>query len=261
MVNRPVGGTSSPDAASEKLPAAASEESARVAIEAPPSVTPAATCTLALDASTYVGSVAVLRGGELVADAEVLMRGENEERLMPGVVAALAASGYSVRDVDRVVCGAGPGSFTSLRIAGSIAKGIAVGNGVPLFEVSSLALVVAGHAQTLPAGRYMATLDAMRGERYAALFAVGAAGSVTELERLGRVAESGVKAMCAERGAVSIGPGEALAGAPHARGVARLLELVLASGAVSLDSWEPDYGRDAEAQVKWESAHGRRLPR
>jgi len=30
---------------------------------------------------------------------------------------------------------------------------------------------------------------------------------------------------------------------------------------VDLASWEPDYGRLAEAQVRWEAAHGRPLPR
>ena len=255
-----MGWASAPGVADEKSPGVAGERSPGVAGERSPGVA-GAKCTLALDASTYVGTVAVLRGDALVADAEVLMRGEHEERLMPGVVATLAAGGYSVRDVERIVCGAGPGSFTSLRIAGSIAKGIAVGNGVPLYEVNSLALVVAGQADTLAVGRYLATINAMRGERFAALFEVGIDGAVRELERLGRLSDSASDEICTARGAVAIGPGELPARGPHARGVARLLAGVLAKGAVSLDSWEPDYGRDAEAQVKWEAAHGRRLPR
>jgi tRNA threonylcarbamoyladenosine biosynthesis protein TsaB len=38
-----------------------------------------------------------------------------------------------------------------------------------------------------------------------------------------------------------------------------LLESLLASGPVDLASWEPSYGRLAEAQVRWEAAHGRPL--
>ena len=49
--------------------------------------------------------------------------------------------------------------------------------------------------------------------------------------------------------------------APHARGVVRALAWLGARGPVSLDEWEPDYGRLAEAQVQWEDAHGRPLPR
>ena len=46
---------------------------------------------------------------------------------------------------------------------------------------------------------------------------------------------------------------------PDASAVASLLSRVIAAGAVPLDSWEPRYGRLAEAQVKWEAAHGRPL--
>ena len=218
--------------------------------------------TLALDASTYVGTVAVLRDRALVAEGEAVMRGEQEERLMPAVVATLGEAGCSVRDVTRVICGAGPGSFTSLRIAGAIAKGIATGNGARvdgLFAVSSLALIVAGRSAVLEPGRWLALLDAMRGERYAALYEVGAGGTVREAERLGLVRETEIARECERLGARAIGPKEMMEAAPHARGVAVLLDEILARGRVPLDTWEPDYGRLAEAQVKWEAAHGRLL--
>lgn len=217
--------------------------------------------TLAIDASTYVGTVAVLRGSELVAEGEAVMRGEQEERLMPAVVATLGEAGCAVRDVTRVICGAGPGSFTSLRIAGAIAKGVVLGNGPRaegLFTVSSLALVVAGHSPPLETGRWLALLDAMRGERYAALYE-SAGGRVRELERPRLVREADVADECARLGARAIGPREMVEAAPHARGAARLLDEIVARGAVALDTWEPDYGRLAEAQVRWEAAHGRSL--
>ena len=215
--------------------------------------------TLALDASTYIGTVAVLRGGAVIAESAVAMRGEDEERLMPAVIATLAEVGCTAADVQRVICGAGPGSFTSLRIAGAIAKGIAFGNDIPLLGVSSLALIVAGGRPSLKAGRYLALLDAMRAERYASLFDMSADGVVRELESLGRIADADIAVTCVRLGADAIGPRESLEAAPHARGVASLLESVIASGPVSLDHWEPAYGRLAEAQVKWEAAHGRAL--
>ena len=215
--------------------------------------------TLALDASTYIGTVAVLRDSAVIAECAAAMRGEDEERLMPAVIATLADAGCTVADVQRVICGAGPGSFTSLRIAGAIAKGIAFGNDVSLFAVSSLALIVAGCQPPLKAGRYVALLDAMRAERYASLFDVSANGVVRELESLGRIADADIAATCERLSARAIGPRESHEAAPHARGVASLLELVIAAGPVSLDHWEPAYGRLAEAQVKWEAAHGRAL--
>lgn len=224
--------------------------------------------TLALDASTYTGSVAVLRDGALVAERAVAMRGETEERLMPAVLDALRAADASPTDVQRVICGAGPGSFTSLRIAGSIAKGIAFGNRVPLYTVSSLALVVAG-ADDLAAGKYLAALDAMRGDRYVLPVCVGADGSLEELVTAidpsrrtpygGLVPADAVAELAARLGAAPIGPLELRKSSPHARGVARLLGAVLSAPPVDLDTWEPLYGRVAEAQARWEAEHGRPL--
>ncbi|MDE3127241.1 MAG: tRNA (adenosine(37)-N6)-threonylcarbamoyltransferase complex dimerization subunit type 1 TsaB [Gemmatimonadota bacterium] len=226
--------------------------------------------TLALDASTYVGTVAVLDGRTVVAAREAAMRGREAERLMPALVDALTAAGVEVRDIARVVCGDGPGSFTSLRIAASIAKGIATGVGAELKRVSSLALVAAGGE--LPAGRYLAALDALRGEAYFQRVRVHPGGEVA-LESgfyLGPLAA--VAAASRESAAGVIAPRETLdlivaaAGgsldgavpmAPHARGVARLEG---ALEAADLASWEPRYGRLAEAQVKWEAEHGRPLP-
>lgn len=219
---------------------------------------PGTRVTLALDAATYEGSVAVIRDGRVVAERTVAMRGETEERLMPAVLAALGEAGAAVRDIERVVCGEGPGSFTSLRIAGAIAKGIAFGNVIPLFAVSSLALVVAG-ANGLPAGIYLAVLDAMRGERFVAPFARAADGDLTVLGPVTRVTVAEAQLAAARDNAVAIGPLEATKGAPHARGVAPLLHAIVRGGAVSVDAWEPTYGRLAEAQVKWEAAHGRPL--
>ena len=216
--------------------------------------------TLALDASTYRGSVAVLDGPRILVEATAPMRGKDSELLMPEVLRALQDAGQSLASVERVVCGAGPGSFTSLRIAASIAKGIAVGRAVPLYAVSSLALVVAGNVSDGPRGarRYMAALDALRGESYVALFEhdegkVRAAGEMrlAGTDELSRLAEESQSRL--------VGPEHAEEWQPHARGVALLGDSIAAAGPVDLAGWEPVYGRMAEAQVKWEAAHGRSL--
>jgi tRNA threonylcarbamoyladenosine biosynthesis protein TsaB len=214
--------------------------------------------TLAIDASTYEGSVAVLRDGVLVAEKTVAMRGETEERLMPAVHESVAAAGVTLGDVGRVVCGEGPGSFTSLRIAGSIAKGVAFANDVPLFAVSSLALIVAG-AHELPAREYVAALDAMRGESYVARCRREPDGIVSLTGPTAIITSGEIAAFAADGGSTSIGPAAEVRATPHARGVARMLAAIIASGPVALDGWEPKYGRLAEAQVKWEAAQGRPL--
>lgn len=212
--------------------------------------------TLAIDASTYRGTVAVISGDRVIATAEVAMRGEREERLMPAIAAALGEAGIAIRDLTRVVAGAGPGSFTSLRIGAALAKGICTATQLPLAAVPSLALLVAGAERPMSDGRYLTILDAMRGDIYASL--VESAGGIVVSATAARlIPRAGAPALAAQYGARIAGLGESVDAMPHARGVARTVASLVEQ--VSLDSWEPAYGRLAEAQVKWEAAHGRSL--
>lgn len=218
--------------------------------------------TLALDASTYVGTVAVLEDSRVISEERAAMRGRDSELLMPAVDSALRKARIDARAVGRVVCGAGPGSFTSLRIAASIAKGIAVGCNVPLFAVSSLALIVAANvpARQGEPRRYLAVMDALRGESYVAGYS-HAAGEVRQVDDLRLVPSGDVLEQASAAGATAVGPGQALDWLPGAAGVALLGSTIDAIGPVDLPTWEPIYGRLAEAQVKWEATHGRALPR
>lgn len=214
--------------------------------------------TLAIDASTYAGSVAVLNGTRLLTERATAMKGATEERLMPAVAEALAECSIAPLQVGRVVCGAGPGSFTSLRIAGAIAKGIASGCGCALYAVPSLALIVAG--ADVPAGLYLAALDALRGEYYVGLYERRVDGEVEEVEDARLVEATNLETSAAALGGKLVGPAHGGL-TPRARGVARLERLLAERGEVNVAEWEPAYGRLAEAQVRWESAHGRPLPR
>lgn len=213
--------------------------------------------TLAVDASTYAASVALVRESQVVREYTVPMRDAKHERLMPAIADALRD--MTIRDVDRIVCGAGPGSFTSLRIAASIAKGLAVGAEKPLFAVSSLVLLIAGSEIQPAAGRWLALLDAMRGESFSQVIEVTASGTVSEVSDLRVVREEEIEALARAMDARTAGPGRELDLAPHARGVARLDSHPALRAPVDLASWEPDYGRLAEAQVRWERTHGRSL--
>jgi tRNA threonylcarbamoyladenosine biosynthesis protein TsaB len=216
--------------------------------------------TLVLEASTYAGSAAVIDGTRVVAERAVAMRGREHEALMPAVADALAEAKVRPGAIERVVCGAGPGSFTSLRIAGAIAKGIALAAVCPLVPVSSLALVVASR-EPFGSGRYLAAIDALRGEHYVALFEVDATGSLKALGPVLRVPSTEVLERAAAHDAVAVGPGREGAAHvdPRAAAAARLADLLDATPAADLAGWEPTYGRLAEAQVKWETAHGRSL--
>jgi tRNA threonylcarbamoyladenosine biosynthesis protein TsaB len=213
--------------------------------------------TLALDASTYTASVVLVQEDTLVSERTVAMRDPRHERLMPAVADILAA--VEIRDVARIVCGAGPGSFTSLRIATSIAKGLASASQRPLFGVSSLALMVAGTATPIDEGRWLVLLDAMRGESFAQLFEVSSERRISEASDLRVVREDEIAPMARALKARTMGRGRELDAVPHARGILRLGAHPSLQEAVDLAAWEPEYGRLAEAQVRWEAAHGRAL--
>lgn len=211
--------------------------------------------TLALEAATSTGSVAVLRGTELLAAREVAMRSGAEEHLLPAIDESLREAGATVRDLERLVCGAGPGSFTSLRVSASLAKGLAFAQGIPLYAVPSLALIAAD--ASLGDGTYLAVLDALRGDVFAAAY-TRANGEVAELSPVGLVPRESLAREAARLQATVVGPEERPRTGPRAASVVRL-GAWLVQQPVSLAAWEPDYGRLAEAQVKWEQAHGRPL--
>jgi tRNA threonylcarbamoyladenosine biosynthesis protein TsaB len=217
--------------------------------------------TLALDGSTYAGSAALIRDRQVIverqlSDAPKPGRAGREEQFMPMVADCLRGGKASPQDLARIVCGEGPGSFTSLRVAASIAKGLAAGAGVPLFAVSSLLLIVAGN--DVPAGKWLSALPAMRGEVFASVYDV-AGDSIEEVAEPQIIKDTDLLADAARRGARIVGSVEGSELNPHARGVARVIDQVIAAGECDINGWEPVYGRLAEAQVKWEAAHGRRL--
>jgi len=220
--------------------------------------------TLAIEGSTYAGSVALLRDYEVIAertlaDSGIPSRSGRDERVLPSVAECLAEAGVAVTQITRVVCGAGPGSFTSLRISASVAKGIAVGVACPVYAVSSLLLSVASTPDAMKEdGLFLSVLPAMRAERFALLAEVQA-GIIAAKGDPFIVGEAELAETARQHGARLVGPGQEINAAPHARGVATLLDQILASGPVPIETWEPDYGRLAEAQVKWEAAHGRPL--
>ena len=208
---------------------------------------------LSLDASTSVGSVAVIDDDTVVASGQVAMRGATEERLLPEVVRVVTAAG-GWEHLTAVWVGGGPGSFTSLRIAASIAKGIATARGLPLWSGSSLALAAADPA--LGEGTFVIALDALRGEVYVQEFS-RLHGATVALGPWRRLSTASAQSLASEAGVRLVSLAEPN-GRPHAAHLPGLLRSELAAP-VELAAWGPDYGRLAEAQGAWEVRHGRPL--
>jgi tRNA threonylcarbamoyladenosine biosynthesis protein TsaB len=126
---------------------------------------------LAIETATSFGTVAALEG-ERVLEREFDPRGE-------GAVAALghvlAETGWAPSDVGAVAVSVGPGSFTGVRIGVSAAQGFCRGTGavaVPVGTLEGLAWAARASDWGLDSAWILASVDARRGEVYAALYRV-----------------------------------------------------------------------------------------
>ncbi|MEJ0040671.1 MAG: tRNA (adenosine(37)-N6)-threonylcarbamoyltransferase complex dimerization subunit type 1 TsaB [Gammaproteobacteria bacterium] len=93
---------------------------------------------LALDTATESCSAALLIDGELTSREMEFDRGHGEH-ILPMIDLLLIEAGLRLADVDVIAFGRGPGGFTGVRLAASIAQGLAFGAGKPVVPVSNLA--------------------------------------------------------------------------------------------------------------------------
>jgi tRNA threonylcarbamoyladenosine biosynthesis protein TsaB len=127
---------------------------------------------LALETSTAMGSVAIWKD-RLVFEQSLRIQGSHSELVLPAIDHALAVSGTRPEEVSAFVAGAGPGSFTGVRVAASLLKGWAMARGIPVFAYSSLLVVAAGSGSAAPV---CAVFDARRGQVYAACYQIASRG-------------------------------------------------------------------------------------
>lgn len=214
---------------------------------------------LALDTSTEFCTVALLR------DRDEFWREEragqrHSELILPMIAAVLAEAGLTLRQLAGIGFGAGPGSFTGVRIACGVAQGLAFGAGLPLVPVGTLPAL----AEAAGAARVVTCLDARMGEIYHAAYQqvsqgweqivapnVCRADAAPDLPGGGWIGSGSGFAAHAERLAARyegqlerVEPDRH----PHARAVARLAKPVLAAGTgVAPERALPLYVRDKVA--------------
>lgn len=105
---------------------------------------------LAFDVSGPIGSVAVGSGARILARAFLPRSDEHAGQLLPEISAALSRAGVSRGEVEGIVVGKGPGSFTGVRVGAATARGLSVGWGIPLWARSSLAAAAASDGVQMP---------------------------------------------------------------------------------------------------------------
>lgn len=126
---------------------------------------------LNIETSTDVCSVAVSKGMNLLGIRTSEEKFQHAENLTSFISAALEMAGFSLPEIDAVVVSSGPGSYTSLRVGTSTAKGICFALGIPLISVDTLrALALAAKNELDLPAYYCPMIDARRMEVYCAIY-------------------------------------------------------------------------------------------
>jgi tRNA threonylcarbamoyladenosine biosynthesis protein TsaB len=120
---------------------------------------------LAFDTSTEYLSIAILRETEVFC-FDTMAGQMHSQLILPEIQKLLERAQLQLRDLNGLVFGAGPGSFTGVRIAAGVAQGLALGGKLPVLGVSTLMTLAQGSG----AGKVLACLDARMGEVYFAAY-------------------------------------------------------------------------------------------
>jgi tRNA threonylcarbamoyladenosine biosynthesis protein TsaB len=216
------------------------------------------TVLLGIETATEIGSVALGDGSRLLGEVVMGTQARHAESLLPALDYLLAATGARRADIRGVVVGAGPGSFTGVRIAAATARGLACGLHVPLYVFSSLA---AAALEAAGPGPVCVLFDARRGEVYAGCYAVE-----PRADRLNTLLEPTVLTVAellpllgetrprfagdgALRYAAELGAAEPYRAAPRASALLRLAASSADEGLIAEPAgWEPAYLRAPGAE-------------
>jgi tRNA threonylcarbamoyladenosine biosynthesis protein TsaB len=127
---------------------------------------------LAFDTSTDALSIAVCKGAQVWQHSGA-GGAQASATLIPAIMALMSQAGLRFEDLNAIAFGKGPGSFTGLRTACSVAQGLALGAGVPVLPVDTLLAVAEEarfHIDCDKSLRVMSLLDARMDEVYAACY-------------------------------------------------------------------------------------------
>jgi len=126
---------------------------------------------LALDTSTSTASLALFDGTTVLSETTWLAGREHSTRLLLEVDVALERVGRRIEELTGMAVARGPGSFTGVRVAVSVAKGLAGAMGIPAWGASTLDVVALAAAPSMLPVR--AVLEAGRGRYGTALYMDG----------------------------------------------------------------------------------------
>jgi tRNA threonylcarbamoyladenosine biosynthesis protein TsaB len=125
--------------------------------------------TLALDTSTSLGGVAILKEDTVLGCVTWEREGSHGEHLTPALEKCLEAAGVETKDLDAIALGHGPGSFTGVRIAVNAARSLAFVLKKPVYCFDTTEILAFGCARRdLP---FLALVNAHKNLLYSSVFA------------------------------------------------------------------------------------------
>lgn len=130
---------------------------------------------LAIDTSTDKATLALAAGRDILVAEQESAR-QHAQVLLSMIESLLAEAELKLNQLDGIVFGRGPGSFTGLRIACSISKALAYAHDLPIYPVSGLAAIAAefySSKKNIASTPLLAVIDARMQEFYWGLFACG----------------------------------------------------------------------------------------
>ncbi|MFT6896595.1 MAG: tRNA threonylcarbamoyladenosine biosynthesis protein TsaB [Paraglaciecola sp.] len=124
---------------------------------------------LVIDTATEACSVALEIDGELFHRFEICPQ-QHSQRLLPMINEVLTQANISLGQLDYLGFGRGPGSFTGVRIATSMSQGLALGAGLPVVGVSTLAAMAQQALEQSQGQDIFSAIDARMSEVYFARY-------------------------------------------------------------------------------------------
>lgn len=124
---------------------------------------------LAIDTATEACSVAVMVSDATFCRFEICPQ-QHSQRLLPMVDELLTQAQIKIGDLDGLIYGRGPGSFTGVRIATGMIQGLALGTGLPVAGISTLAAMAQQVMDETDAEWVVSAIDARMGEVYFAQY-------------------------------------------------------------------------------------------
>jgi tRNA threonylcarbamoyladenosine biosynthesis protein TsaB len=120
---------------------------------------------LVFDVSTHLMYIGYSRRHEITDFSIRIAKRDHAKYLVDRIDQLLKRNRVTLDDIEEIIVGVGPGSYTGIRVAVMVAKMLAYAKDIPLYGVSSLFLLTSGYEE-----RVAALIDARRGNVFSAVY-------------------------------------------------------------------------------------------